>query len=137
MTEHEAATTFAPVPFDPGRPPPAEKKKPPGRKPNRDTPTQPRTKADLCLLAIARLEEVWKRGGVPKTAIVVEAWEASARAAFGLEGYEDQYPDSNRVIMELVKMKSIQKTVRQPKPNHYTLTEAGREAVGRLRKETA
>lgn len=136
MTEHEAATTFAPVPFDQGHPPPAAKK-PPKRKPNRDTPTQPPSMADRCLLAIARLEEVWKRDGVPKTAIVVEAWEASARAAFGLAGYEDQYPDSNRVIMELVKMNSIHKTVRQPKTNHYALTEAGRNVVAQLRKERA
>lgn len=129
MTEHEAATTFAPVPFDAGRPPAA--KKPPKLKPLRDRKAPNRSKADLCLLAIAKLEDVWKRGGVPKTAIVVEAWEASDHAAFGLEGYEDTHPDSNRVIMELVKMKG-HNLIRQPQENHYTLTQLGRDIVAKL-----
>lgn len=134
MTPHEAETTYEPVPFDPGDeggPRTTWKKKTPKRKHNRESKTQPPSKSDLCLLAIARLEAVWKRGGVPKAAIVVEAWKANPPATFGLAGYEDTYPSDNRVIMELVKMKN-QRVVRQPKESYYALTDMGRAIVARL-----
>ena len=111
MTPWEQETTFRPVPFDPGRgPEPA--RKPPKRKHNRDSATQPMSKADMCLLAIAALQAAQRTEAAFKTAIVVEAWRAN-KAAFGLGGYEEAYPDSNRVIMELVKMKG-HGLIRQP-----------------------
>lgn len=132
MTEHEAETTFAPVPFDPGLPPAEKKRRPPPRpKPRRARKTPSRSKADMCLLSIARLEDVWKAGGVPKTAIVVDVWQANERFAFGLAGYEDTHPDSNRVIMELVKIKNGG-YIRQPRESHYALTLAGHEVVAKM-----
>lgn len=85
----------------------------------------------MCLLSIARLEDVWKAGGVPKTAIVVDVWQANERFAFGLAGYEDTHPDSNRVIMELVKIKNGG-YIRQPRESHYALTLAGHEVVAKM-----
>ena len=82
MTPWEQETTFRPVPFDPGRgPEPA--RKPPKRKHNRDSATQPMSKANMCLLAIAALQAAQRTEAAFKTAIVVEAWRAN-KAAFGL-----------------------------------------------------
>lgn len=87
------------------------------------------TKAELILLAVRSHEEA--HGRAPSvSAIVVSAWHVTPEA-FGLARYETQYPDSNRVIMELVKMKG-QGLLSQPAEKHYQLTDAGLKVANLL-----
>lgn len=73
--------------------------------------------------------------------LTVATWKRNPNK-FGCRGYEDQFPDHKRVMMEImgnkkdnpVRLGRIEKT----RPNHYILTDIGRSEVGRLRhlKET-
>lgn len=67
--------------------------------------------------------------------LTVATWKRNPNR-FGCRGYEDQYPDHKRVMMEImgnkkdnpVRLGRIEKT----HPNHYKLTDIGRSEVGRL-----
>lgn len=61
-----------------------------------------------------------------KAAIVVRAWRTSPER-FGLE-FHPQHPDSNRVIMELVKHKNL---FQSKGTCLYVLTDEGRELARR------
>lgn len=137
MTPWEIETTFAPVPFDPGHvpDPPKPKRKPPPRRYNRENPALPRSKADMLLLVIAACQADGLFASVRKEDIIVAAWEAN-KAAFGLAGYHDKYPNSNRVIAELVKMKD-RGQLSQPVEGHYALTDAGRAILVILTRKAA
>lgn len=84
------------------------------------------SKAELCLRAVAAWEDA-RQADVPQPAAVVTVWEDN-RQAFGLPGWASSYPDSNRVIMELVKMVGQGKLFR-PRKGHYRLTPLGRELL--------
>lgn len=94
-----------------------------------------RTKADMCLLVIAELEAHYAAAKMPTeapvSAIVVRVWERHP-VAFGLPGFPDLYPDSNRVIMELVKMKS-RGLIHNPREKHYTVAPDGTARLAQLR----
>jgi hypothetical protein len=88
------------------------------------------TKAELILLAVESLEDAHLRPPAV-SAIIVWAWHTTP-SAFGLAGYEAQHPDSNRVIMDLVKMQA-NGLVSRPEPRHYAITEKGRKAAAAAR----
>lgn len=62
--------------------------------------------------------------------LVVAAWSLD-RAKLGLKGFERQYPDKNRVLMDVVKMVKAG-LLERPAPSVYRLTEAGRKRAGVL-----
>jgi hypothetical protein len=109
---------------DSGEPPHCGCKTAPGKpqpKPNKGV-----SKAKLIIATIRSLEQAY--GGAPHvSAIVVAAWHATP-SAFGLAWHEDAHPDSNRVIMELVKMKK-HGLLHQPGRKLYGLTDAGRAVL--------
>ena len=133
MTPWESATTFAPVPFEPG-PPRPDRPRPQPPKPGNAGTVKPDTKAATILAAILAWEQA-SREPMPQAAAVVAAWRLD-QPGLGLPGYAGRFPDSNRVIMELVKM-TKRKLLARPKPLHYRLTPAGRAVAEALTARAA
>jgi hypothetical protein len=91
-----------------------------------------RTIAQQVLLAAALLEQ---QGHVPFTAeaLIVTSWQNSPRS-FGLKGYAEQYPDSNRILSVIMGKRGLatQGLLEKVGVKLYMLTERGRKIVARL-----
>lgn len=91
------------------------------------------TSSKVVLLAAYRIAT---RTGEPRldlATLVVEAWRLD-RARFGLPGHEQCYPHSNRVIVELVRTRSVcaKGWLRRLSPKLYCLTESGSALAAEL-----
>lgn len=90
------------------------------------------TQAERLLLAALRLED---RGERPfdASALILEAWKGSPRQ-FGLKGFEESYPDSNRVIVALAVRHGPVHTgaFAMMGPKRYQLTPDGRAVAEEL-----
>lgn len=68
--------------------------------------------------------------------LTVATWKRNPNR-FGARGYEEQYPDHKRVMMEIMGTTKKDNPLRRgwierSRPNHYQLTDIGRSEVGRL-----
>jgi hypothetical protein len=90
------------------------------------------TVPEKILLAADQLE---KQGQSPFSAeaLIVAAWQHSPRT-FGLKGYADQYPDSNKVLSSIMGEKGLARRGWLVKMGQklYALTRDGRQVVRRL-----
>jgi hypothetical protein len=90
------------------------------------------TVPEKILLAAFQLEE---QGQSPFSAeaLIVTAWQKYPRT-FGLKGYDNQYPDSNKVLASIMGEKGLTRRGWLSKPGQklYTLTHDGRRVVRRL-----
>ena len=90
------------------------------------------TVPEKILLAAFQLEE---QGHSPFSAeaLVVTAWQKYPRT-FGLKGYEEQYPDSNKVLASIMGEKGLARRGWLSKMGQklYALTREGRQTVRRL-----
>jgi DNA-binding PadR family transcriptional regulator len=90
------------------------------------------TLPEKLLLAASHLEEA---GQTPFSAeaLVVSAWQKYPRT-FGLKGYEDKYPDSNRVLAQIMGEKGLPNRGWMVKVGQklYALTRDGRQVVRKL-----
>jgi hypothetical protein len=90
------------------------------------------TLPEKILLAASVLEE---QGQIPFSAeaLIVSAWQKYPRT-FGLKGYEDQYPDSNKVLSGIMGEKGLPKRGWMAKVGSklYSLTRDGRQVVRKL-----
>jgi hypothetical protein len=96
------------------------------------------TVPEKILLAADQLE---KEGQSPFSAeaLIVAAWQKFPRT-FGLKGYTDQYPDSNKVLSSIMGEKGLARRGWLVKMGQkvYSLTREGRQALRRiLRQEEA
>ncbi|MBY0525889.1 MAG: hypothetical protein K2R98_21025 [Gemmataceae bacterium] len=87
------------------------------------------------LLASYQLEE---QGQSPFSAeaLIVAAWQKFPRT-FGLKGYSDQYPDSNKILTSIMGEKGLARRGWLAKMGQklYSLTREGRQAVRRLMQD--
>jgi hypothetical protein len=67
---------------------------------------------------------------MPKAELVLAAWRLD-QPGFGLAGHAGRYPDSNRVIMEVVKM-TTRGLLHRPRESHYAVTARGRARLAQL-----
>ena len=90
------------------------------------------TVPEKILLAASELEE---KGESPFSAeaLIVAAWQKFPRA-FGLKGFSDQYPDSNKVLASIMGEKGLARRGWLVKMGQklYALTREGRQVVRRL-----
>src|SRR5215468_10259211 len=90
------------------------------------------TVPEKILLAADQLE---KQGQSPFSAeaLIVAAWQQHPRT-FGLKGYADQYPDSNKVLSSIMGEKGLARRGWLVKMGQklYALTREGRQVVRRL-----
>jgi hypothetical protein len=90
------------------------------------------TLPEKILLAASGLEE---EGKTPFTAesLIVASWRKYPRT-FGLKGFEDEHPDSNKVLSSLMGEKGLAKRGWLLKAGQklYSLTREGRQVVRRL-----
>jgi hypothetical protein len=90
------------------------------------------TVSEKILLAAWELEE---KGQSPFSAeaLIVASWQKFPRA-FGLKGYSDQYPDSNKVLASIMGEKGLARRGWLMKMGQklYALTRDGRQVVRRL-----
>ncbi|HWG45115.1 MAG TPA: hypothetical protein VN688_20260 [Gemmataceae bacterium] len=90
------------------------------------------TVPEKILLAAFQLEE---QGQSPFSAeaLIVSAWQEYPRT-FGLKGYDEHYPDSNKVLASIMGEKGLTRRGWLSKPGQklYTLTHDGRRVVRRL-----
>src|SRR5205807_468685 len=90
------------------------------------------TVPEKILLAADKLE---KAGQSPFSAesLIVAAWQQSPRT-FGLKGYADQYPDSNKVLSSIMGEKGLARRGWLVKMGQklYALTREGRQVVRRV-----
>jgi hypothetical protein len=68
--------------------------------------------------------------------LTVATWKRNPNR-FGARGYEDQYPDHKRVMMEIMGTTKKDNPLRRgwferTRPNHYRITDVGRSEVGHL-----
>ena len=68
--------------------------------------------------------------------LTVSTWKRNPNR-FGCRGYEPQYPDHKRVMMEIMSAKKKDNPIRRgwlqrTKPNTYQLTNLGRTEIGKL-----
>lgn len=68
--------------------------------------------------------------------LTVATWRRNPNR-FGARGYEDQYPDHKRVMMEIMGTTKKDNPLRRgwferTRPNHYRITDVGRSEVGHL-----
>lgn len=93
------------------------------------------TVPEKILLAAHQLEE---QGQSPFSAetLVVAAWSKFPRT-FGLKGYSDQYPDSNKILTSIMGEKGLARRGWLAKMGQklYSLTRDGRQVVRRLMQE--
>jgi hypothetical protein len=94
------------------------------------------TASEKILLAAAQLEE---RGQSPFSAeaLIVASWQDYPRT-FGLRGYEEKFPDSNRVLSCIMGEKGLARRGWLAKMGQklYSLTRDGRQVVRRLQGST-
>lgn len=92
------------------------------------------TVPEKILLAAFQLEE---QGQSPFSAeaLIVASWQRFPKA-FGLKGYGDHYPDSNRVLSSIMGERGLAKRGWLAKMGQklYSLTREGRQVVLRLQK---
>jgi hypothetical protein len=90
------------------------------------------TVPEKILLAAAELED---KGQSPFSAeaLIVAAWQKFPRA-FGLKGYSDQYPDSNKVLASIMGEKGLARRGWLVKMGQklYAISREGRQVVRRL-----
>jgi hypothetical protein len=90
------------------------------------------TVPEKILVAAHQLEE---QGQSPFSAeaLIVAAWQRFPRT-FGLKGYSDQYPDSNKVLSSIMGVKGLARRGWLAKMGQklYALTREGRQVVRRL-----
>lgn len=90
--------------------------------------------ADRVLLAASDLDKL--SSPFAEASLVVEAWRQFPRH-FGLKGYADLYPDSNRVGTCLCGERGLVRRgyLYRVSSGNYSLTAAGRRKVRQLRQE--
>jgi hypothetical protein len=90
------------------------------------------TVPEKILLAAFSLEEAGQ-SPFSAEALIVAAWQKYPRT-FGLKGYADQYPDSNKVLASIMGMKGLARRGWLGKMGQklYQLTREGRQVVRRL-----
>jgi hypothetical protein len=95
------------------------------------------TVPEKILLAAHHLEEAGQ-SPFSAEALIVAAWQQNPRT-FGLKGYAEQYPDSNKVLTSLMGEKGLAKRgwLNKVGQKLYALTREGRHMVRRLRHEDA
>lgn len=97
------------------------------------TPVAECTVPEKILVAAVHLEE---QGESPFSAesLIVAAWKKFP-LAFGLKGYHDQYPDSNKVLSSIMGERGLTRKGWLAKVGQklYTLTPDGRRVVQRMR----
>lgn len=90
------------------------------------------TVPEKILLAAHQLEE---QGQSPFSAeaLIVASWQKFPKT-FGLKGYADQYPDSNKVLSSIMGVKGLASRGWLTKMGQklYSLSRDGRHAVGRI-----
>jgi hypothetical protein len=95
------------------------------------------TVPEKILLAAAQLED---SGQSPFSAeaLIVTAWQKYPRS-FGLKGFADQYPDSNKVLTSIMGEKGLARKGWLAKMGQklYSLTREGRQVVRRLQQGEA
>jgi hypothetical protein len=95
------------------------------------------TLPEKILLAAGHLEE---QGQSPFSAeaLIVSAWQKYPRT-FGLKGFEEQYPDSNKVLSGIMGEKGLPRRGWMVKVGQklYTLTRDGRQIVRKLQQGEA
>lgn len=93
------------------------------------------TVSEKILLAAADLD---KQGRTPFTAedLIIAAWQQYPRT-FGLKGYTEQYPDSNKVLSSIMGERGLARKGWLIKMGQklYALTREGRREAARLRQE--
>jgi hypothetical protein len=94
------------------------------------------TLPEKILLAAVELDEA---GQTPFSAeaLIVRVWQAHPRT-FGLKGFEEQFPDSNKVLWGIMGEKGLPKRGYLSKVGQklYSLTTEGRELARHLREGT-
>jgi hypothetical protein len=95
------------------------------------------TLAEKILLAASRLEEAGQ-SPFSAEALIVGVWQQYPRT-FGLKGYEEQYPDSNKVLSSVMGEKGLPRRGWLAKVGQklYALTREGRQMVRRLQLDDA
>jgi hypothetical protein len=92
------------------------------------------TLPEKILLAAFQLEEM---GQTPFSAeaLIVTAWQKYPRT-FGLKGYEEQYPDSNKVLAGIMGEKGLPRRGWMSKVGQklYSLTRDGRQVIRKLQQ---
>lgn len=98
------------------------------------------TASQEILLAAATLSDA----GQPEFSewdLTVAAWKLNPNK-FGCRGYEAEYPDHKRVMMEIMSKKRLDNPlrrgwIRRTRPNHYRLATLGLAEAQRLREASA
>ncbi len=95
------------------------------------------TVPEKILLAAVELEEAGQ-SPFSAEALIVAVWQANPRT-FGLKGYAELYPDSNKVLSSLMGEKGLARRgwLHKMGQKLYSLTREGRQVVRRLRPEEA
>jgi hypothetical protein len=90
------------------------------------------TLPEKLLLAASHLEEAGQ-SPFSAEALIVSAWQKFPRT-FGLKGFEDKYPDSNRVLAQIMGEKGLPNRGWMVKVGQklYSLTRDGRQVVRKL-----
>ncbi|HVS33960.1 MAG TPA: hypothetical protein VMS17_00135 [Gemmataceae bacterium] len=93
------------------------------------------TVPEKILLAAHQLEETGQ-SPFSAEALIVAVWQQNPRT-FGLKGYAEQYPDSNKVLTSLMGEKGLARRgwLNKVGQKMYALTREGRHMVRRLRHE--
>jgi len=93
------------------------------------------TVPEKILLAAHHLEEAGQ-SPFSAEALIVAAWQQSPRT-FGLKGYAELYPDSNKILTSLMGEKGLARRgwLNKVGQKLYALTREGRHVVRRLRHE--
>ncbi len=93
------------------------------------------TVPEKILLAAHQLEEAGQ-SPFSAEALIVAVWQQNPRT-FGLKGYAEQYPDSNKVLTSLMGEKGLARRgwLNKVGQKLYALTREGRHAIRRLRHE--
>ncbi len=92
------------------------------------------TLPEKILLAAAHLEGLGQ-SPFSAEALIVSAWQKYPKT-FGLKGFEEQYPDSNKVLAGIMGEKGLPKRGWMVKVGQklYTLTRDGRQVVRKLQQ---
>src|SRR5262249_4041870 len=92
------------------------------------------TLPEKILLAAASLEELGQ-SPFSAEALIVSAWQKYPRT-FGLKGYEEQFPDSNKVLAGIMGEKGLPRRgwMVQVGQEQYALTGAGGQVVRKLQQ---
>ncbi len=93
------------------------------------------TVPEKILLAAHQLEEAGQ-SPFSAEALIVAVWQQNPRT-FGLKGYAEQYPDSNKVLTSLMGEKGLARRgwLNKVGQKLYALTREGRQMLRRLRHE--